>query len=94
MLELRRDANVARELYAAAEYEDALTILNRLRQTPSKPEDVRTIDQYRAFCLLALGRAAEALLTGQRALPKKLLDMGYKFRFPTAEAALRDVLRR
>jgi hypothetical protein len=54
------DFTSARELYAAAEYEDALTILNRLRQTPSKPEDVRTIDQYRAFCLLALGRAADA----------------------------------
>jgi hypothetical protein len=54
------DFTSARELYAAAEYEDALTILNRLRQTPGKPEDVRSIDQYRAFCLLALGRSADA----------------------------------
>jgi hypothetical protein len=54
------DFTSARELYAAAEYEDALTILNRLRQTPAKSEDVRAIDQYRAFCLLALGRSADA----------------------------------
>jgi protein TonB len=54
------DFTSARELYAAAEYEDALTILNRLRQTPAKSEDIRAIDQYRAFCLLALGRSADA----------------------------------
>jgi hypothetical protein len=54
------DFTSARELYAAAEYEDALTLLNRLRQTAGKPEDARAIDQYRAFCLLALGRAADA----------------------------------
>jgi hypothetical protein len=54
------DFTSARELYAAAEYEDALTLLNRLRTTPGRPEDSRAIDQYRAFCLLALGRSADA----------------------------------
>jgi len=54
------DFNSARELYAAAEYEDALNLLNRLRQTPGRSEDARVIDQYRAFCLLALGRSGDA----------------------------------
>ena len=34
-------------------------MLNRLR-LPTSRDERRTIDQYRAFCLLALGRAAEA----------------------------------
>ncbi len=50
----------ARELYAAAAYEDALLMLNRLRATDVPAADRRGIDQYRAFCLLALGRASEA----------------------------------
>src|SRR5262245_33034590 len=49
----------ARELYASAAYEDALAILNKL--PPNQPvEQVRTADQYRALCLLALGRTQEA----------------------------------
>lgn len=47
-----------------------------------------------AFALrLAFGEMAEALLTGQRALPRRLEGLGYLFRFPTAEAALSDLLR-
>jgi TonB family protein len=54
------DLTSARDLYAAAAYEDALQVLNRLRGAQNRPEDARAIDQYRAFCLLALGRAADA----------------------------------
>jgi hypothetical protein len=50
----------ARDLYAAAAYEDALQILNTIRGTAQPPEDGRAVEQYRAFCLLALGRTAEA----------------------------------
>ena len=49
----------ARDLYAAAAYDDALTVLNGLRES-GRREDSVLIEQYRAFCLLALGRAAEA----------------------------------
>ena len=54
------DLTSARNLYAAAEYEDALSLLNRLRAVQNRPEDARTIEQYRAFCLLALGRSSDA----------------------------------
>jgi tetratricopeptide (TPR) repeat protein len=50
----------ARDLYAAAEYEDALAVLNRLQPSAAEPEELRAIQQYRAYCLLALGRSADA----------------------------------
>jgi TonB family protein len=50
----------ARDLYASAAYEDALAVLNRLRAPDGRPDEGRAIDQYRAFCLLALGRTSEA----------------------------------
>jgi hypothetical protein len=50
----------ARDLYAGASYEDALVLLNRLRASGPRSDEIATIDQYRAFCLLALGRAADA----------------------------------
>lgn len=50
----------ARDLYASAAYEDALAILNKLPESGRPTEEARAIEQYRAFCLLALGRTAEA----------------------------------
>ena len=45
------------------------------------------------FALKALfGQGADALLTGQNALPRALLDHGYSFRFVELEPALRDLL--
>jgi len=42
---------------------------------------------------LALGRGlAQALLTGQRAFPRKLLDAGFVFDFPRVEQACADLL--
>ena len=43
---------------------------------------------------LALGEVAATVLEGQRALPRRLLVAGFEFRFPDAESALRDLLRR
>jgi TonB family protein len=51
----------ARELYSSASYEEALTILNRLRAASVPGEESPAIEQYRAFCLMALGRSDEAL---------------------------------
>jgi hypothetical protein len=50
----------ARDLYTSANYEDALAVLNRLDSPSSRPADRMAINQYRAFCLLALGRMPEA----------------------------------
>lgn len=41
---------------------------------------------------LLLGEMADVLLTGQRAVPQRLLEAGYAFRFPDLEAALADLL--
>lgn len=41
---------------------------------------------------LAFGEVTSAVLEGQRAVPQRLLDMGFRFRFPDAETALRDLL--
>jgi hypothetical protein len=48
-----------------------------------------------AFALkLAVGDFAEAILTGQNAPPDALLASGYRFAFPTLQAALQDILSR
>jgi len=54
------DLTAARDLYASAAYDDALTMLNRLRSSEHPASQSRAIEQYRAFCLLALGRSADA----------------------------------
>jgi uncharacterized protein (TIGR01777 family) len=41
---------------------------------------------------LALGSRAEAVLTGQRAVPKRLVDAGFAFVFPEVDSALADIV--
>lgn len=43
---------------------------------------------------LMIGEMAHLLLTGQHVLPKKALDHGFEFAYPTVEAAFEDILRR
>ena len=46
-----------------------------------------------AFALnLMVGELAESLLTGQRAIPARANEMGFQFRFPDVNTALRDLL--
>lgn len=40
-----------------------------------------------------LGELADLVLTGQRAVPRRLLELGFRFRFPDLEAALEDLLK-
>jgi uncharacterized protein (TIGR01777 family) len=42
---------------------------------------------------LLLGEAADMIVTGQRVIPKRALGLGYVFRFPGLDEALRDVLK-
>ncbi len=47
-----------------------------------------------AFALkLIFGEMSTVLLDGQRAIPRRLIEMGFRFQFPDAESALRDLLR-
>jgi uncharacterized protein (TIGR01777 family) len=43
---------------------------------------------------ILIGEFASALLEGQRAVPKKLLDSGFRFRFENVDTALRDLFPR
>lgn len=54
--------DTARGMYAAAAYEDALLVLNGLRVDAGHVAERPRIEEYRAFCLLALGRGDEAEL--------------------------------
>lgn len=50
----------ARDLYASAAYEEALAELTRSGASAPSTDVAREMDAYRAFCLVALGRTAEA----------------------------------
>lgn len=41
---------------------------------------------------MMFGEMSTVLLDGQQAVPKRLQELGYQFRFPQVEAALRDLL--
>lgn len=45
-----------------------------------------------AIMRVAFGEVSDLLLTGQRVLPKRLLDQGFQFRSPEIEPALREAV--
>lgn len=51
---------MAQALYASASYDEALALLDRLGQQELTSSEARAVNQQRAFCLLALGRAQDA----------------------------------
>lgn len=87
--------DAARELYAAAAYEDALAVLNRLHPADRPAVEARSIEQYRAFCLLALGRGPEAeraiaaVVTGEPLYQPQQADVS-----PRVRTMFTDVRRR
>jgi TonB family protein len=57
----QQDLAAAKELYTSAKYEEALAVLDRLKEAkPPSPEAALAVGQYRAMCLLALNRKDEA----------------------------------
>src|SRR5262245_1312830 len=64
----------ARDLYASAAYEEALAELTRADGRAPAPDTAREIDAYRAFCLVALGKNAEAV-----AIAESLVRMDPQF---------------
>jgi len=59
-VQAQQSLDAARQLYASAEYDTALTMLNGLMMGSSTREDRRSIALYRTLCLLATNRRAEA----------------------------------
>jgi len=85
----------AKQLYASASYDEALAMLDRLKSGgASDPAAASLIEQYRAFCLLAVGhqpdaeRAMESLVAGDPAFrPDDSIS-------PRLQSVFRDVRKR
>ena len=57
----RQDSvSAARELYTTAAYDESLAMLDRLRASKPPAAEARMLEQFRAYCLFALGRTADA----------------------------------
>ncbi len=56
----QESVQLAQSLYASASYDEALAVLERLQIQELTPAEIRVLNQQRAFCLLALGRAQDA----------------------------------
>jgi len=67
---------------------DFARVLGRVLRRPSR-------FQVPGFVLRAIfSEGAFALLSGQRAIPRRLLELGYEFQYPSAEDALKNLLQR
>jgi tetratricopeptide (TPR) repeat protein len=86
----------AKDLYASAAYEDALSALTRLHDSAATGAPIAAqIDQYRAFCLFALGRTAEAQSVAESLIAKDpLLRLDDGDASPRIVAMFADVRKR
>lgn len=87
--------NAARELYAAAAYDEALTALNALAASGDAISDSPTVALYRALCLYALGRngegdrAVEAMVTSYPKFRPDFQDLSPRMRTTVTETRRR-----
>ena len=85
----------AKDLYASAAYEDALSTLSRVDGGSSAPDIARQVDEYRAFCLYALGRTREAESVAESMIRKEpLTRLGAVDASPRLELMFADVRKR
>ena len=84
------DLAAAKVLYAAASYEEALSRLSTVRG----PEELDQIEEYRALCLLALGRATDAEHALERLVSRKPLYMSSEDVSPRLLGMLHGVRKR
>jgi TonB family protein len=86
--------SAARDLYSSAAYEEALAALDRL--SPGAPAPLALeIDQYRAFCLFALGRTAEAEAVAERVVrANPLVELNAADTSPRIVALFADLQKR
>ncbi len=67
--------------------------MNQFAKTLGKVLNRPSIFRVPGFILkLAFGEAADVLLKGSKIIPKRTLELGFKFRFGDLENALRDIL--
>src|SRR5262249_21425610 len=86
--------STAKDLYASAAYEDALATLGRLDGATSTDVS-RQIDEYRAFCLFALGRTEEAESVAEALIRRQpLATLDTADTSPRLERMFSDVRRR
>jgi|GEM_PF-3560284 len=86
--------SAARDQYASAAYEDALSTLSRM-DTAVAPEVARQAEEYRAFCLYALGRTGEAESIAESMIRREpLLRLEAADASPRIESMFTDVRRR
>jgi TonB family protein len=84
------DLAAAKALYASASYEEALSRLSTVRG----PDELDQIEEYRALCLLALGRSGEAERALERIVARKPLYMSSEDTSPRLLGMLHDVRKR
>jgi Gram-negative bacterial TonB protein C-terminal len=95
--EARQDQlDAAKDLYASAAYEEALSTLSRLSEGGvSAPAVARQVDEYRAFCLYALGRTAEAESMAESIIRREpLAELNSADASPRVEAMFAGVRKR
>jgi TonB family protein len=86
--------SAARDLYASASYEEALAMLTGLHDRNPAAAMVEQVDQYRAFCLFALGRTAEAQKVAESLISKNpMLQLDRADASPRITAMFTDVRR-
>ena len=88
--------DAAKNLYASAAYEEALSTLSRLSAGGvSAPDVAREVDEYRAFCLYALGRTAEAEAVAESLIRREpLAELSTTDTSPRLEAMFVKVKKR
>jgi len=87
--------NAAKDLYASAAYEEALTTLTRLHEGAGGGGASEQVEQYRAFCLFALGRTAEAQAVAEGLVTvSPLLEIDSADASPRIVAMFNDVRKR
>ena len=84
----------ARDLYASASYEEALVMLTELHDEHASATVVEQADEYRAFCLFALGRNAEAQKVAEGLISKNpMLQLDRADASPRITAMFTEVRR-
>jgi hypothetical protein len=84
----------ARALYASAEYDNALEVLERLAGATASPRDRQEIELYRTLCLFAVGRRTDADLTIEGMITRDPLYQPGSELPPRARTAFSDAKQR